>query len=129
MVEQATETLEQTKPKHQMVLYDLCSRDFEMENIYAMGGLRPNARHIASQYECQLEFRWSKYRNTHPNTNFNLNRRSIADDGSCLSAILVGHDSDREKLAKARADIHRSYGVAPFTEGAIDISDKKTIFG
>lgn len=127
MTNQTAEPTEQTKPKHQMVLYDVCGRGFEIENLYAMGGLRPNARHIAHQYGCELEFRHSQYRNTHPNTTFfNLGRMGIGDDGSCLSAILTG--DDREKLAKAKVDIHRTCGVAPFDIGAIDISDKKTIF-
>ena len=126
MTNQTAETTEQTKPKHQIVLYDVCDRDFEIENLYAMGGVRPNARHIAHQYGCKLEFRLSEYRQTGNMTYLDLDRHGIADDGSCLSAILVG--DDREKLAKARTDIHRTCGVAPFNRGAIDISDKKTIF-
>ncbi len=116
------------KPKHQMVLYDVCERDFEVSNLYGMGGVRPNARHIAHTYGCELEFRESQYRNTHPNTTwFNLDRFGIGRDGSCLSAVLVGED--REQLAKARADIHRTHGVAPFDQGDIDISDRKSFFG
>jgi len=120
MVEQTTEQpSEETKPEHQMVLYDVCSRYFEIKNLYAMGGLRPNARHIARQYNCKLEIRDSRYRPTGMESWLDLDRHGIADDGSCLSAVLVG--DDREELAKARADIHKTYGVAPFTKGAISI--------
>ena len=118
---------EQTKPEHQMVLYDVCGRDFKWDNIYAMGGLRPNAKHIARQYDCEIEFRESQYRKT-GNINFfhsYLERFGIGRDGSCLSAVLIGNN--REKLAKTRTDIHRSCGATPFDVGAIDISDKRSL--
>jgi hypothetical protein len=123
-----TET-QTTVREQELVVYHLVDRDFEWGNIYAMGGTRPNAKFIASQYGCRLEFRQSQFRETGPMRFFPsyLERRGIAKDGSCTSAVLIGEN--REKLARARDDIQRTFGVANFNDGAVDVGRDKTIFG
>ena len=106
-------TQTETQPerrKEELAVYPLATWDFKSANIYAMGGPMPNARHIASQYGCELEFRASQFE---PGFRWNfapsfLREYGIDIDGSCLSAVLVGED--RKQLAKARDDIHRTLG-------------------
>jgi len=112
--------------KQELVLYDIVDRRFELNNIYALGGIRPNAKFIACQYDVKIEFRHSQFRQVGRDSyspNY-LARWGISDDNSCLSAVLIG--DDREKLVKARDDIRRSHGCALFECGEIDISDKKS---
>ena len=126
MAEQTAEPTTEGKRLHEIVLYHIVDRYFEAENIYAIGGVRPNAKHIAHQYGAELQVRWSKFRD-HPNSVFfQRDRYGIADNGDCLSAVLIGED--REQLAKARDDIYHSLGVGSFREGSISVGSEKTIF-
>ena len=109
----------------ELVVYYLVDRSFEIDNTYVMGGIRPNAKHIASQYGCHLEFRNSQFRETGL-MNFLPSYLEIYDigrDGSCISAVLVGEDWG--KLTKARDDIQRRFGVIEFDGGAVDVGHDK----
>jgi len=122
------ETQEQTQTEEQpklqeLVLYDIVSMDFVWDNTYAMGGLRPNAKHIAGQYGCKLEIREAEYRDRPGHCLVARRRYSIGDDGSTQSAVLVGED--RDALARARDDIWRTHGVAPFDHGSVSVGGRK----
>lgn len=129
-MEQKETQLELNFPKfEELTLYHLVDRDFEIENLYTMGGFKPNARHIASEHGCELEFRQSEFINPRRNIQFTssyLARHGIGEDNSCISAVLVGRDLGQ--LYRARDLIHRIHGVAPFKDGRVNISGKKTIF-
>lgn len=128
MNETATEQKQEVR-KQELVVYHLVPMDFVFDNIYAMGGVRPNAKFIARQYGAELEFRDSSFRETSLTRFFPsyLARHGIAEDHSCTSAVLVGED--REKLSKARQDIQQTFGVSNFEDGAVDVSNKRTLFG
>ncbi|MEK6915062.1 MAG: hypothetical protein AABW89_00790 [Nanoarchaeota archaeon] len=133
MTEQVTDQTEDQKSKHEIILYEVCGRDFVRENIYGRGGLRPNAKYIAHEHGCELEFRESEYIQTGlmSITPSYLERLGIGSDGSCLSAFLVG--DDREKLTDAKVDIHRTFGVRTLDfrvdiGGVIDIGREKSSF-
>jgi hypothetical protein len=124
----SSDTVTEQRPevrKQEVVLYHIVGNDFRWDNIYAMGGKRPNAKSIARQYGAELEFRESTFREVGRERFFPsyLARHGIAEDHSCTSAVLVGED--REKLMKAMRDIHMTFGVANFEDGAIDVSDRK----
>jgi|SRR3989344_6547222 len=118
------EQTEQSKLKQQIVLYDIVDQDFRWSNIYPLGGIRPNAKYIAKQYECRLEFRESRFIQVPQRYDFNL-LDMVGKDGSCTAAVLVGED--REKLFKAKLDIHRTFGVSSYDSGRVNISDEKPI--
>ncbi|GEM_PF-6706983 len=128
MVETDSPTQEKpAKTKQEVVLYHTVHREFEWDNIYAMGGARPNAKHIAGQYGVELEFRLSRYRppvNTMVFPNY-LERWGIFN-GNCLTAVLVGED--REQLLKAKRDIHQTFGVSSLKLGSIDVGTEKPLF-
>jgi len=114
--------------KQEVFLYHIVGRGFEGENIYAMGGTRPNAKHIAGQYGVELEVRCSKFVQTGiMNYIPSYLARYGIHDGECLSVVLIGED--REQLHKAKRDIHQTFGVGSFDAGDIDVGrERKTVF-
>ncbi len=116
MAEQTTKpTQEKEKKLDVIVLYHIASRHFEIENCYAMGGVRPNAKFIAQQYGAKLEMRRSKLRDHR--TFIQRDRYGIADNGDCLSAVLIGEN--REQLEEARDEIYHTLGVGSCGKGSI----------
>ncbi len=123
----AEEQPTEAKKLQEVVVYHIVNGGFEAENIYAMGGSRPNAKHIAHQYGCELEVRWSKHRQPAGSMQFfpsYLERHGIVN-GECKSAVLVGED--REKLHQAREDILRTFGYSHFDGGSINVGRDKII--
>src|SRR3989344_6647251 len=104
-------TAEQNNTLQELVLYHAASMDFVWDNIYAMGGIRPNAKYIAGEYGCKLEIREGKFSSRVDWTSDYLEARGIdPKTHECMSAVLVGED--RAKLARARDDIYETLGVA-----------------
>ena len=114
----------------EVVVYHLVDINFEIANMYAIGGvgLRPNARYIAQQHGCHLEFRESQLRktgHTSPSPSY-WERRGIGRDNSCISAVLVGED--KKQLIRARDEIRRIFRVSRIKGGDINVGHEKTFF-
>ena len=114
----------QEKKLQELVVYHLVDSDFIFGNIYALGGVQPNARHIAQQYDCDLEFRDAEYRD-HPNTITNTKFLAVDEQGRGTAAVLVGES--RERLARARDDIVRTFGSSPLN-GKVSVGGEKDLF-
>lgn len=92
----------------ELIVYSLVDPNFVNRNIYALGGPLKNAKYIAQQFGCNLEFRDSEYQDP-PIINTNQKYLFINQNGQGTAAVLVGESSKR--LTKARDEIHRVYGV------------------
>ncbi|MBU3912945.1 MAG: hypothetical protein KKE50_02520 [Nanoarchaeota archaeon] len=116
--------LEQTKRLQELVVYDLVSMDFVRDNIYKMSGTRPNAKAIASQYGCQLQIRKGEFEShrIHYFPNWLEDHGIDPKTLECMAAVLVGED--RTQLARARDDIHRTFGFTKDPDISVHVTQE-----
>ncbi|MBI2452130.1 hypothetical protein HYV50_03570 [Candidatus Pacearchaeota archaeon] len=112
----------QKKKLQDLVLYSLVDLRFIQRNIYVFSEVQPSAKHIAHQYDCDLEFRDAEYNILVANPRF----LPIHELGRGIAAVLVGES--REKLERARNDIHRTFGRRHLY-GSVSVGRERGQFG
>jgi len=119
MAKKATKTKKTAKEKtrHELEVYSLVGPETEALNLYAWGGPRPNARFIARQYGCDIEFPKITYSDG-PSHYWFGNRESVLDkNGKGLSMVVVGENF--EQVEKAQRAIQNKYPPKQLKVGSV----------